>query len=104
MAAGDKNWDKNISKAIGYAVARERLNVNKVTAFEDSKSGLESALAAGIPCIGVKDYYSNQDLSKGSYIISPDLGKFATDEVMEAYKRNTLEAFINYLKGSKEAV
>ncbi len=104
VAAGDKNWDKNMSKAIGYAIARERLNVNKAIAFEDSKSGLESALAAGIPCIGVKDSYSNQDLSKGAHIISPDLGQLATDEVMETYKRNTLEAFIEYLKGymSKE--
>ena len=98
VAAGDKNWDKNMSKAIGYAIASERLNVNKATAFEDSKSGLESALAAGIPCIGVKDLYSNQDLSKASLIISPDLGHLANDEVMEFYKQHTLEEFIKYLK------
>ncbi len=105
VAAGDKNWDKNMSKAMGYAIARERLNVNKAMAFEDSKSGLESALAAGIACIGVKDLGSSQDLSKGVHIISPDLGRFATDEVMEAYKHHTLESFIEYLKGytGKEA-
>jgi len=69
-------------KTVAYAVAcaRVRCKPSNSIAFEDSDSGLESAKAAGLECIGLRESTNHQQLTLAGLVV-PDLGALAKPEI-----------------------
>ena len=62
-------------KAVAYAIICARLGTSpsEVVAFEDSDSGIESATAAGLRCVALRELQNQQQLTLAQVVV-PDLG------------------------------
>jgi beta-phosphoglucomutase-like phosphatase (HAD superfamily) len=90
-------------KTVAYAIACRRLGVSpgETIAVEDSDSGLESAAAAGLTCVGVRDTSSEQRLTLATLVVS-DLRHLASDEIVTLIADgNAADAVVSNLRGRR---
>ncbi len=83
-------------KAVGYGCLCRLLEVNpwETITIEDSQSGVSAANSAGVVCIGYREEYNNQDLSKSALVIPCDLGCLVNDELMNALINKNPREFV----------